>query len=165
MLVNRCRQDVPRRTYLSGFTLIELMTVVSVLAVLVALALPSFHEFVSKQRVRNASFQLVAGLARARSQAITQSGTVSLQKSGAKWNAGWTVTDGTRTFASQESLTSLNILDSGSVSAITYGRDGRLTSGATKFTIKPVDAANDAHTRCISIDLSGISASIQGACS
>ncbi|RIX68386.1 prepilin-type N-terminal cleavage/methylation domain-containing protein, partial [Acidovorax cavernicola] len=38
MLVNRRRQ--PPRARLGGFTLIELMTTVSVLAVLVALALP-----------------------------------------------------------------------------------------------------------------------------
>lgn len=161
MLVNHCR----RATSLRGFTLVELMVTISVLAILVALALPSFHDFVAKQRVRNASFQLMAALVQARSQAITQSGTVSLKRSGSTWSSGWSVTDDTNTFGRQESLARLSISDSNNLSAVAYGRDGRLASGATKFTVKPVDATNDAATHCIRIDLSGLPTSAQGACS
>lgn len=148
-----------------GFTLIELMTTVAILVVLSVVALPAFREFIANQRVRSASFQLVAGLTLARSQAITQNGNVNLQKSGTAWNTGWSVTDGTRTYGSQEALSSLNITDSASLSTITYGRDGRLVSSTTKFTVQPVTTMVGVTPRCITIGLSGLPTSALGACS
>ncbi len=163
MLVNRLRPAHARRQH--GFTLIELMTTISVLAVLTLVALPAFREFVANQRIRNASFQLAAALTLARSQAITQNGNVNLQKSGTDWSAGWTVTDGTRTYGSQEALQNLSITDTATLSTITYGRDGRLTTATTKFTIQPTQALNGVAPRCITIGLSGMPTSAQGACS
>lgn len=147
-----------------GFTLIELMTTIAVLAVLTMVALPAFQSFIANQRVRNASFDLMAALTLARSQAITQNGTVQLKKSGTAWNTGWTVTDGTRTFGSQEALPNLSITDTNGGASVTYGKDGRLTTTATKFTIQPSTTINGVVPRCISIGLSGIPSSTQGAC-
>lgn len=65
----------PRPT--AGFTLIELMTVVSVLAVLLALAAPNMADFIEKRRVVAAAEAIYAKLQLARSEAIKQSATVS----------------------------------------------------------------------------------------
>ncbi|WP_348688665.1 GspH/FimT family pseudopilin [Acidovorax soli] len=153
-------RPVPQR----GFTLIELMTTITVLAVLTMVALPAFQSFVANQRVRNASFDLMAALTLARSQAITQNGTVQLTKSGGEWNAGWTVNDGTRNFGSQEALPNLSITDTNGGASVIYGKDGRITTTATKFTIKPTTAISGVAPRCIAIGLSGIPSSTQGAC-
>ncbi len=43
-----------------GFTLIELMIVVAIVAILAAIALPSYERYVKKSRARGASADLVA---------------------------------------------------------------------------------------------------------
>lgn len=153
------------RQRLQGFTLIELMITIVILAILTMAAAPTFREFVANQRVRNASFDLMAALSLARSQAITQSGAVNLQKSGGTWNAGWIVTDGTSIFSRQEPLPNLSITDTGEVTNVSYGKDGRITSTTTKFTIKPFTSMSGVTPRCIVIDLSGKPSSTKGACS
>ena len=55
---------VVHRPRVRGFTLIEMMTVVVIVAILAAFAVPNFRQFVVNQRVRNASFDLTATLRR-----------------------------------------------------------------------------------------------------
>lgn len=142
-----------------GFTLIELMTTVSILAILSMAAAPSFREFIANQRVRNASFELMTALTLARSQAITQNASVSLKlKPGSTgWDQGWIVTDGTSTYSSQEAMGSLSITNDGNATSITYGRDGRIDSSAsaTQFTVGASAAMSGVTKRCISVGLSG----------
>jgi type IV fimbrial biogenesis protein FimT len=46
----------------AGFTLIELMVTVSMVAILAALATPSFRELIEAQRLRDTAFSLVSDL-------------------------------------------------------------------------------------------------------
>lgn len=154
-----------RRHRALGFTLVELMVTIAVLTILVMVAVPSFRVFVANQRVRNASMDLMAALTLARSEAISQNSSVDLTQSGSGWNSGWTVTNGTSTFGAHEELDSLSITDSGNLSTITYGRDGRLVTAPTKFSVKPATELSGVKTRCITIDLSGLPTSAEGACS
>jgi len=147
-----------------GFTLIELVTVIAVMAILAAIAAPSFSAFIANQRIRNVSFDLMAAITLARSQAVTRNGNVSLRKVGTDWDGGWQVSDGTLTFQNQEAYKNLSITDSEGLSAITYGKDGRTVTASTKFTIAPSAAVSGVSSRCISIGLSGVPSSNTGAC-
>jgi len=147
-----------------GFTLIELVTTVTVMAVLAGIALPSFRAFVANQRVRNVSFDLMAALTLARSQAVTRNGSVTLKKTGTAWDGGWTVTDGTNTFQNQEAYKNLSITDSAGLAAVTYGKDGRAVTTSTKFTVAPSTSTSGVSSRCIAIGLSGVPSSTVGAC-
>ena len=55
-----------------GFTLIELMIVVAVIAVILTLAAPSFRDMILMQRLRGINAQLVTDMAFARSEAISR---------------------------------------------------------------------------------------------
>ena len=55
-----------------GFTLIELMIVVAVVAVILTLAAPSFRDMILMQRLKGINAQLVTDLAFARSEAISR---------------------------------------------------------------------------------------------
>ena len=61
-----------------GFTLIELMVTLAVLAVLVAMAFPSFSAFMEKARLRAAADALLGQLALARSEAVRSDRNVLL---------------------------------------------------------------------------------------
>lgn len=161
MLVTR---RAPRRQS-RGFTLIELVTTVTLLALLAGLAVPAFQGFIANQRIRNTSFDLMAALMLARSEAVTRNGDVSFSKSGEAWSAGWVVVSGTNTLLNQEALRNLSITDSAGLASIVYGRDGRTSTGSTQFTIAPSATINGVSPRCISVGPSGVPSSRVGACS
>src|ERR1041385_409197 len=74
-----------------GFTLPELLIVVTVMGVMIAIGVPSFAEFIRNQRVKTASFEVFASLVFARSEAITRNTSVTLTPTGGNWGNGWTV--------------------------------------------------------------------------
>ena len=75
----------------SGFTAIELMVVVSIVAILAALAAPSFTPLIERWRVRQAAENLTSSLYFARSEAIKRGGGVALDATGG-WDQGWRIT-------------------------------------------------------------------------
>ena len=98
--LHRYSQQSPR-----GFTLIEVMVVVSILAVLIAIAAPSFTPMIERWRVQQVVKQLEDTLYYGRSEAIKRSGRVVIQKlpnsascttaSTTEWDCGWFVCDDT----------------------------------------------------------------------
>jgi len=61
-----------------GFTLIELVVVLTISAILVAAAVPSFMWFISTTRVSNGANNFSAALERARSEAVRRGAVVSI---------------------------------------------------------------------------------------
>lgn len=62
----------------TGFTVVELMVTIAVVAVLAAIALPNFRTFMRRNSVATQANSLYADMQMARSQAITRRGMVSL---------------------------------------------------------------------------------------
>jgi type IV fimbrial biogenesis protein FimT len=151
---------VIRRT--RGFTLPELLIVITVLAVLVAAGMPSFGEFMRNQRVKTASFDLFSTLVHARSEAITHNATVTVAPVSSAWTNGWTVTDsgGTviRTMGAVPSVTITGPTN------IVFRGSGRLNA-ASMPTFQLTASGSTVITRCISIDLSGRPTTKAVACS
>lgn len=83
----------------SGFTLVELMVTLAVLAILTAFALPSFRDTIRRNHVSSASNALLADLTYARAEAIDRGQVVTLCPSttgsscatGSAWGSGWLV--------------------------------------------------------------------------
>ena len=76
--------------YEQGMTMVELIITLAVLAILVALAAPSFTRFVNSNRVTTATNDLIASLNLARTEAIKRNGAVLMRsKNGsANWAGG-----------------------------------------------------------------------------
>lgn len=141
---------------MTGFTLVELMIVLSVFAVLIAAALPSYNDFVRNQRVKTASFELFSSLVLARSEALTRNSTVTVTPtSGANWASGWEVKAGTTLLRKQEALPNMTMAGAPNpVVGISYNGSGRITATLDRG-IQISATGVGITTRCIKVDLSG----------
>lgn len=83
-----------------GFTLIELMIVIALVAILTSLAVPGFSQFLSKRSVSAAAATLATDYRFARSEAIKRSSFVTVCRStdsatcagtSESWHGGWIV--------------------------------------------------------------------------
>ena len=80
-----------------GFTLLELVTTLAVMAILAGIALPAFRSMLERQRVTAALYLLTTQFALARSTAITRSEVVSVCpargdgrcREDGDWSDGW----------------------------------------------------------------------------
>ena len=150
---------------MQGFTLVELMIVVLVLAIMLGLAAPAFRDIVFAQRVKSASFDVFSSLVMARSEAITRNTTVTVAavSGNTNWAGGWTVTEAGGTVVRRQDAYP-NVTMTGSSATVTYNALGRLTgaAGSISLTAAGVSAEN---SRCITIDTSGRPLSKTGPCS
>lgn len=85
----------------AGFTANELLVTVSLIAILAALAAPSFKPLIDRWRVRNALESMKSTLYLARSEAIKRGGRIAIQKlpnvpascslagTNEEWGCGW----------------------------------------------------------------------------
>ena len=138
-----------------GFTLIELMVVVSLLAILAALAGPSMAGLIASQRVKSSASELHLALLKARSEAIKRNGNVSLTPAtGTNWSSGWNVVSGTVTLDSTGARNGVAISSNPtSLASIVFRYDGRTTAASNvNFQLSATSASAP---RCVSIDATG----------
>lgn len=137
-----------------GFSLIELMVVVAIIAVLASLAAPSFRNTILSNRASGAASALQVSLNLARSEAVRRGGdarvTIAANTSAGQWSNGWTVfvdktTDangGVAPTADSSTVTRLEVAaalndvsfnQTGSLNYFSYNGFGRMVdvSGAT----------------------------------
>lgn len=81
-----------------GFTLIEMMVAISIAAILLAVAIPSFQSLIKRNAIENLQTRLAAALTAARSEAASRNVVTTLCASKAglvcevdEWSSGWIV--------------------------------------------------------------------------
>ena len=144
----------------SGFTLVELMTVITIVAILLAVGIPSFRSFILSQRVKTASSDIFFALTLARSEAIKRNAAVTVTRAAGGWQDGWAITTGAGPTILSEHGAFTDLTVAGSQNSLTYGANGRLT-GTTAPTFM---VTGDSTSRCVSIELSGLPKTKKGSC-
>ena len=115
-----------RRGRSAGFTLIELMITLVIMAIVLTVGVPSFIDFIATQRVRTAASDLAADMAFARAEAIKESRWVIMEPIGGAgtWKDGWRIwvdLDNSRTRAAAEDRkTATGVSSRGKVCALAF---------------------------------------------
>ena len=149
-----------------GFTAIEMMIVVVIIAILTAIAAPNMGQMIRNQRVKTAAFDIFASLTYARSEAVKRNQAVTIAaNNAADWTRGWTIRDANNAILKQETDRNLNPDErpfTGPAS-VTFARTGRLSDAvAPQFVLTAPTVPVERH-RCIRVDLSGRPITKEGA--
>jgi type IV fimbrial biogenesis protein FimT len=137
-----------------GFTLVELLVTISIAAILLTVAVPSFSTLILQQQVRVSAGDLQTTLFFARSEAIKRAADVRVVPAGGDWKNGWSVqlTNGT-VLRSESALN--DQLASMAGGTVTYQSDGHIPPPVIAPIVFSVPGNNSVSARCIAIDLSG----------
>ena len=153
----------------SGFTLLEMLTVMAVIGILVSIAIPGFGFLAANTKVKGASTELYLALIRARSEAVKRNrGVRVIAVSGDKddWDGGWQIiadanNDGD--FADVAAEDDRVVIEQGALNRVSIKRaaalvefrpTGRIAGAAPEFDVASEDPDHDLK-RCVSADLTG----------
>lgn len=172
-----------------GFTLIEMMVTVALLAILIAAVTPSFRGVLRDNHAATQANALVTSLMLARSEAIKRNAPVVMCRSntgtscaGSDWADGWILWadmdrdgaldpddgDGIPEAGEEMILQAQERLQGGfdlsaTGSSFTYRPDGSVSGAADSFELLPPDGNAD-YGRCVAVDVTGRPSVTKGAC-
>ena len=147
----------------AGFTIIELIVVVMLVAVMASIAAPSFTAMIKGTRIKGVASNLHMALLKARSEAVKRNESVRVQRTGANWTTGWSVvvvSDGT-VLTTDDSPQGVTIANADNPANITYLRSGRPLAVPAPFQVNPnpaitSESAKTGRCRRVTIGVSGL---------
>jgi type IV fimbrial biogenesis protein FimT len=135
-----------------GFTLVELLVTVAIVAILASLGGPSFIKFLDKQATTSQANEFADAVRMARSEALKRGLAVKVCRvadpsasplacatSTGDWRNGWLVTDGTTNFLVRQAVTNSGGITSNKI-AITFQPTGIALGAATSFSFNSNDS-------------------------
>lgn len=150
---------------LRGFTLIEMMVTIAVMAILLSLAVPSFRESALTSQLRSASTELLSAANLARSESVKRRATVNLCVSNSDqtacgaggWHQGWIVmVPGTGAVIQTYDAAppGFRITETNAIASVTFQPTGVGATAAT-FTICRATPTPGPQERIVTIDAAG----------
>lgn len=157
-----------------GFSLVELMLVITIVGIIVGGSIELFTSLTQSQRVRSASFEIYSTLAIARSEALKRGVNVTVFPiNGNDWSQGWEIwypdassadnmpdaSGNGRMIRSQTQMAKVIFTTSTTpLASVTFTRTGRPTASPW-FGLQVAD-----HNKCVRLELSGSPRTTTGVC-
>jgi type IV fimbrial biogenesis protein FimT len=138
-----------------GFTMTELVVTVAIAAILATVAVPGFNGVIASQRARVFASDLYATLAKARSEAVTLNGNVTLQANAGGWQNGWQILDPNGNVLDNHAA-AVGVTLTNPPGPVIYRPSGRLAVGAAAPVFQIMTTSGSTvYNQCVSVDLSG----------
>lgn len=144
-----------------GFTLIELMVTIMVMAIILMVAVPSFNEATLGSKLGSLANNFVASVQLARSEAIKRNAAVTLCASSdgstctGAWKDGWIVREGTTVIYTQAPLPRGFLLsESGGATSLVFQPTG-VGATSARLTLCRATPTVGSQKRTIDVSLTG----------
>lgn len=144
-----------------GFTLVELMVTVAVVAILATVAAPNFSALIEDQRVTSQINDLVGSLQLARSEAVKRGANITFAPVGGSYGGGWCIfigatCSGNNILRQHEAAAALT---AGPSAALVFNSQGQVSSTSLTpfaFTLTPAGCATgDKRRRILTVSQTG----------
>ena len=133
-----------------GFTLLELLVAIAILAIVASVAVPGFAEVIRQNRATTLANDMVSALNLARSEAVKRNTQVSVSPSGERLSRGWQViTEDNEVLRRWPGRDDAEL--SANVTSVSYNARGRVVGSAGIV----IDIAFQDAQRCVLVSLSG----------
>ena len=155
-----------RSSYLDGFTLLELLIVISIAGILLSITVPSYSNLVSQKRVEVAANSFKSAVALAGSESRKRGKDVNIRPIGWAGNNALTLAEGWEVYYQEsgaqvvmrQERPSGNLLVGGTGRKGFYlaGKTGRLGSGAEKIACFSASNGDDITNYSVIVNQSGV---------
>lgn len=130
---------IHRRTTSSGFTLIELMVTIAVLAIIVSIAAPNISTQLANQRVKSTAATLTNALKEAKVESIIRRQPITVSFANDSSDTGTinianTANTSSYSYDAKSTIEAINTIDESVVTTITFEPSKRVDAGLT-YTI------------------------------
>jgi type IV fimbrial biogenesis protein FimT len=159
-----------------GFTLVEALVVMSIIAILMSVAVPTFRDFTASRAVAAQVSDFAGALRLARTEAIKRGRPVVMCRTsdpqaaepacdaGSDWKSGWLVMQGVNLIRLQSAYANSGGIESAGVATITFRPTGiaPASSEAAFFFRPPLPANSSSYaklTRKICVSVTGVTRS------
>lgn len=157
-----------------GFTLLEMMVSISILAILVTLAIPSFSEIMLSSKLKSYSSYMVSSIYLARGEALKRNTTINLCVSGdglkctaGNWENGWIVLSRDQVIHRQQALgKGYKVIELTGQTDLKFQSSGLLSQPAA-FTICRAEPTPGSHERTVTLSITarpGVGKTTNGTC-
>lgn len=114
----------------TGFTLVEMLIVMAILAILVGVGMPTFNDSMQDRRLGSVTSEYISAIYIARNESLTRRQRITLAPLPAGWQAGWTISDGVTVlhqYANPDPDDSQIRFDIEGVQSLRFNANGRVT--------------------------------------
>lgn len=154
-IMPRTRPNIPSDdNHPSGFTLIELLVTITIAAILISLAVPSYSNLVAATRAKTTANDFFMAMQKARSEAIKRNQNITLTLTADASDCGGTGTWRFRIESPETVYCTRKGLTVAGPASIVYQSSGRLQGTATASYQLTASAPTTVY-RCVVIDPSG----------